>query len=82
MKISDELKGKEVIDENGDKVGEVSDVEWNPQMNMVESLLVSEGAAAKIGVGEKKGHSIRGYRHHRRKSSFKTIHASITYKKN
>ncbi len=54
MKISDELKGKEVIDENGDKVGEVSDVEWNPQMNMVESLIVSEGKAAKIGVGEKK----------------------------
>ncbi len=54
MKISDELKGKEVIDENGDKVGEVSDVEWNPQMNMVESLLVSEGKAAKIGMGEKK----------------------------
>ena len=54
MKISDELKGKEVIDVNGDKVGEVSDVDWNPQMNMVESILVSEGAAAKIGVGEKK----------------------------
>ncbi len=54
MKISDELKGKEVIDVNGDKVGEVSDVDWNPQMNMVESILVLEGAAAKIGVGEKK----------------------------
>jgi sporulation protein YlmC with PRC-barrel domain len=54
MKISDELKGKEVIDTNGDKIGEISDVEWNPQMNKVESLVVSEGAAAKIGMGEKK----------------------------
>lgn len=54
MKISDELKGKEVIDTNGDKIGEVSDVDWNPEMNMVESILVSEGTAAKIGMGEKK----------------------------
>ncbi|MGZ7136122.1 MAG: PRC-barrel domain-containing protein [Methanobacterium sp.] len=54
MKISDELKGKEVIDANGDKVGEISDVEWNPQMNKVESILVSEGTASKIGLGEKK----------------------------
>ena len=54
MKISDELKGKEVIDTNGDKVGEISDVEWNPQMNMVESFVVSEGTAAKLGMGEKR----------------------------
>ncbi|MGZ7095145.1 MAG: PRC-barrel domain-containing protein [Methanobacterium sp.] len=54
MKISDELKGKEVIDTNGDKVGEISDVEWDPQMNKVESLLVAEGTGAKIGLGEKK----------------------------
>ena len=54
MKISDELKGKEVIDANGDKVGEISDVEWNPENNMVESFLVKEGAGAKIGIGEEK----------------------------
>jgi sporulation protein YlmC with PRC-barrel domain len=29
-------------------------VEWNPQMNMVESLVISKGAGAKIGMGEKK----------------------------
>ena len=54
MKISDELKGKEVIDTNWNKVGEIIDVEWNPQTNKVESLVVSEGAASKIGLGEKK----------------------------
>ena len=54
MKISDDLKGKEVIDDKGDKVGEVSDVEWNPETNKVESFLVTEGGAAKIGIGEKK----------------------------
>ena len=54
MKIADELKGKEVIDENGDKVGEISDVEWNPNTNMVESILVNEGgASAKLGMGDK-----------------------------
>ncbi len=55
MKISDELKGKDVIDDNGDKVGEISDVEWNPETNMVESLVVTEGgASAAIGMGEKR----------------------------
>ena len=54
MKISDDLKGKDVIDANGDKIGEISDVEWNPETNMVESFLVKEGAAAKIGMGEEK----------------------------
>jgi sporulation protein YlmC with PRC-barrel domain len=31
MKILDELKGKDVIDDSRDKIGEVKDVEWNPQ---------------------------------------------------
>ncbi|MGZ7120086.1 MAG: PRC-barrel domain-containing protein, partial [Methanobacterium sp.] len=35
MKIDDELKGKDVIDDSGDKIGEISDVEWNPNTNMV-----------------------------------------------
>ena len=55
MKISDDLKGKEVIDDKGDKVGEVSDVEWNPETNKVESFLVTEGGiSSNIGIGEKK----------------------------
>ncbi len=56
MKIVDELKGKEVIDDKGDKVGNVSDVEWNPETNKVESLIVTEGGgpSAKIGRREKR----------------------------
>ncbi|MEN6330165.1 MAG: PRC-barrel domain-containing protein [Methanobacteriaceae archaeon] len=55
MKISNELLGKEVIDESGDLVGIVKDVEWNPEANLVESFLLQEdGISAKIGLGEKK----------------------------
>ena len=56
MKIVDELKGKEVIDDKGNKVGNISDVEWNPKTNKVESLNVSEGGgpSAKIGKGKKR----------------------------
>ncbi len=56
MKIIDELKGKEVIDDKGDKVGIVSDTEWNPETNKIESIIVTEGVgpSAKIGRGEKR----------------------------
>ena len=55
MKIADELKGKEVVDDTGNKIGEISDVEWNPESNMVESLIVTEGgASAKVGMGKKR----------------------------
>ncbi len=36
MKISDELIKKEVIDESGDQVGSIKDVEWNSRSNNVE----------------------------------------------
>ncbi len=55
MKIADELKGKEVVDNKGDKIGEISDVEWDPETNRVESLLITEGGArASIGMGDKR----------------------------
>lgn len=55
VKIADELKGKEVLNDEGDKIGEVSDVEWNPQTNMVESIIITEGgASAKVGMGKKR----------------------------
>lgn len=55
MKIVNELKGKEVIDASGNKVGEINDVEWNPQTNRIESLVVAEGGASSIlGVGKKR----------------------------
>ena len=37
MKINNDLIGKEVIDDSGDQVGIVKDVEWNPESNSVES---------------------------------------------
>jgi sporulation protein YlmC with PRC-barrel domain len=55
MKINDELIGKEVIDASGDQVGVVKDVEWNPQTNSAEYILLQEaGLSAKIGLGDKK----------------------------
>ncbi|MEN6592216.1 MAG: PRC-barrel domain-containing protein [Methanobacterium sp.] len=54
MKINKELIGKEVIDDSGDQVGIVKDVEWNPQSNNVESFELKEGGvSAKLGLGEK-----------------------------
>jgi sporulation protein YlmC with PRC-barrel domain len=52
MKI-DDIKGKEIIDADGNRVGEVSDLEWNFESNKVESLIATEGGAAKIGIGKK-----------------------------
>ena len=55
MKIQDELIGKEVIDESGDVVGIVKDVEWDFKSKMVEAIELKEGGiSAKIGLGEKK----------------------------
>jgi len=56
MKLFDQLKGKEVIDYKGNKIGNISDIEWNSETNKVESLFVTEGAgpSAKIGRGEKR----------------------------
>ncbi|MGZ7069004.1 MAG: PRC-barrel domain-containing protein [Methanobacterium sp.] len=53
LKIVEDLKGKEIIDVNGNKVGEVSDVNWNFESNKVESIIAIEGGAAKIGLGKK-----------------------------
>ena len=55
MKISDELKGKEVVDDAGNKIGEISNVKRNPESNKVESLVITEwGDATKMGLGDKK----------------------------
>ncbi len=47
MKILDELKGKEIIDVNGNKIGNISDVNWSPESNKVKSIIVAQGGAAK-----------------------------------
>lgn len=50
-----DMIGKEVIDESGDQVGIVKDVEWNPQSKTVEYILLAEGGiSAKLGLGDKK----------------------------
>ena len=56
MKIFDQLKGKEVINNKGNKDGNISDVEWNSETNKVEFLIVTEGRgpSAAIGRGEKR----------------------------
>ena len=55
MKISDELIGKDVIDESGDQIGIVNDVEWDFETNTVTSIHLKEaGISAKIGLGDKK----------------------------
>jgi sporulation protein YlmC with PRC-barrel domain len=56
MKIFDELRGKEVIDVKGNKDGNISDLEWNPEANKVEFLIVAEkrGPSAAIGRGTKR----------------------------
>ena len=52
MKINNELKGKDVINDSGDKISEINDVEWNPQTNHVESLIVKQGGI--IGGGKER----------------------------
>ncbi len=55
MKITDELKGKEVVDDSGNTIGQVTDVDWNPDSNMVETLIITEGgASAKVGMGKRR----------------------------
>ncbi len=61
MKISDELLGKDVIDESGDQIGLVDDVEWDFESNTVKSIILKEaGISAKIGLGD---HKIVPYEH-------------------
>ncbi len=55
MSIQEEMIGKDVIDESGDKVGTVKDVEWDPQTKQVQYILLAEGGiSAKLGLGDKK----------------------------
>ena len=52
MKI-DEIKGKEVIDGKGNKIGEVEDIDLDLKNEKIEGLVLREGGiAAKIKVGD------------------------------
>lgn len=50
MKI-DEIKGKEVIDDQGNKLGEVSDVELDLMTRRVEGIVYREGGGVSAAVG-------------------------------
>jgi sporulation protein YlmC with PRC-barrel domain len=55
MKINNDLLGKDVIDESGEQVGVVKEVEWDEKNNKVTSIILKEGGiSAKIGLGDKK----------------------------
>lgn len=54
MKI-DEIKGKEVIDGDGNKVGEVEDIDIDLRSRRVEGVVLREGGfSAKLGLGDKR----------------------------
>lgn len=54
MKVSDELIGKEVVDDSGDQVGVIKDVDINTETKSAEFLVLAEGGlSAKIGLGDK-----------------------------
>lgn len=52
MKIN-EIKGKEVIDDNGNKIGEVSDIELDLRNRRIEGIVYREGSiSSKVGMGK------------------------------
>ena len=54
MKINNDLLGKEVVDETGDQVGVVKEVEWDAKNNKVTGIVLKEGGvSAKLGLGDK-----------------------------
>jgi len=54
MKI-DEIKGKEIVDANGDKIGEVSDVELDLRNRRIEGIVCRGGGiSSKVGMGEER----------------------------
>lgn len=51
----DEIKGKDVIDSDGNKIGEVKDVDLDLRNRKIEGLVLREGGlTAKIGLGDKR----------------------------
>ncbi len=54
MKIN-EIKGKDVIDTQGNKIGEVEDLELDLRNRKIEAIILREGnLSAKVGVGEER----------------------------
>jgi sporulation protein YlmC with PRC-barrel domain len=54
MKI-DDIKGKEVIDGEGNRIGEVEDIDLDLRNRRIEGIVLREGGlTAKIGLGDKR----------------------------
>ena len=54
MKI-DDIKGKEVVDNEGNRVGEVEDIDLDLKNQRIEGLVLRKGGlTAKIGLGDKR----------------------------
>ncbi len=54
MKI-DEIKGKEIIDAEGNKIGTVSDVELDLKNRKIEGIVCREGGiSSRVGMGDEK----------------------------
>ena len=54
MKVNEELIGKEVIDDTGDQVGVVKDVDLNAETFNAEFIVLAEGGlSTKLGLGDK-----------------------------
>jgi sporulation protein YlmC with PRC-barrel domain len=55
LKIEEELIGKEIIDEYGNHIGSVKDVDCNLETRRVQYIITSEeGISAKLGLGKEK----------------------------
>lgn len=53
MRINNDLLGKVVIDESGDHVGFVKEVEWDSHKNRVTSIILKEvGISTNLGLGK------------------------------
>ncbi len=40
MELVNELKGKEIVDAKGFNIGEISNIESNPESNKIKSIIV------------------------------------------
>jgi sporulation protein YlmC with PRC-barrel domain len=55
MKIKGEILGKEVIDNQGTKVGKIKDLDLDLNSRMIDAIeLEDTGLSSKLGLGDKK----------------------------
>lgn len=53
MKLIGEIKGKEVLDSNGNLIGTVDDFEWDENNFKIKNFVILEkGVGSKLGMGK------------------------------